>query len=113
MTYDGRVPCGEPLDAELAEILALSATMLDAARDQDWVTVANLESARGALLRAVLEGGARPAAETVATVLQQVLAADRELIALGESAHAAMAGQLGALRRGRSARSAYLDSGHD
>lgn len=102
-----------PAGSELAEILSLSAAMLEAARGQDWVAVANLESARGALLRGLLEGGERPAVEVLAAVLRQVLETDRDLIALGESAHAALAGELAGLKRGRSARSAYLDSGRD
>lgn len=102
-----------PVGAEPAEILSLTAAMLEAARGGDWVTVANLETVRGALLRGLLEGHDRPETDTLAALLRQVLESDRDLIALGESAHAAMAGELAGLQRGRSVRRAYLDSGRD
>lgn len=100
--HDGETP--------LDEILALSAAMLDAARGQDWVGVANLEVARDALLKAVFEGTERPAPETLAAVTQQVLESDRELIALGEQARGEFAAALSELRQVRRAQTAYSET---
>lgn len=98
-----------PLD----EILALSATMLDCAREQDWIGVVNLEVTRGALLKAVFEGTERPAPETLTALAQQVLESDRELIALGEQARGEFAAALGQMRQARRAQTAYSETGSD
>lgn len=96
-----------PLD----EILALSATMLDCAREQDWIGVANLEVTRDALLKAVFEGMERPSPEALTAVAQRVLESDRELIALGERARGEFAAALGQVRQGRRVQAAYSESG--
>jgi hypothetical protein len=98
-----------PLD----EILALSEAMLAGARAQDWVTVANLEAARGALLRALFEGDSRPAPDALAAAAQRLLESDRVLLALGEAARRELSGELARLRQGRAAHAAYADGGHD
>ncbi len=96
-----------PLD----EILSLSATMLDCAREQDWIGVTNLEVTRGALLKAVFEGGQQPAPETLTRMIQQLLESDRELIALGEQARGEFVAALGEMRQGRRAQTAYSEAG--
>jgi hypothetical protein len=98
---------GSPFD----ELLALSAAMLESARAQDWVTVANLETTRNVLLHALLDGESRPAAALLVEVLPKILASDRAVIALGEAARAATAGKLLEFRHGQRARRAYADHG--
>ena len=96
-----------PLD----EILALSASMLEAARGQDWVGVANLEVTRDALLKAVFGGADRPAPEALTAVARQLLESDRELIELGEQARGEFVAALGEMRQGRRAQTAYFETG--
>ena len=107
MTRVERPDASAPLD----EILALSASMLEAARAQDWVGVANLEVARDALLKAVFEGTDRPAPETLTAVAQRLLESDRELIELGEQARGEFAAALGQMRQARRAQAAYSETG--
>ena len=101
------------VETPLDEALALSAAMLEAARAQDWIAVANLEAARSALLRDALEGSARPSAAELATALPKILDCDRALIELGEAARTEISAKLLEFRQGQRARVAYSDSGPD
>jgi len=98
-------------NADQDEVLKLTAAMLDSARAQDWVTVANLEAARAVLLHGVFEQDGQHAPEHLAVLARQVLDLDQELIALGTQARDAVAGELGQLRQSRQAHAAYTD--HD
>lgn len=105
--------CAAPMSPGLAEILFLSTAMPDAAREQDWVAVTNLEAARDALLKTVLEGSDRPAADAVAAMMRKVLDSDRQLIELGKQARDGISAELAQLRQSRKARSAYAEHGGD
>jgi Flagellar protein FliT len=98
-------------ESPLDEVLALSAAMLESARAQDWVAVANLEAARASLLRAAFEDRSLHAPEQLARAAQQILDSDREVIGLGERARGALAGELTQLRHGRRAHQAYSETG--
>jgi hypothetical protein len=100
-------------DASLDEVLTLSAAMLESARQQDWASVANLESTRNVILHAMLDGLQRPSATILAEVLPKILESDRAVIALGESVRSELAGKLLQFRQGRRARSAYSDHNGD
>ena len=100
-------------ETPLDEALALSTAMLESARAQDWIAVANLEVARSALLRQALEAADRPPAEVLAVVLPKILECDRELLALGEAARTDVSAKLLEFRQGRRAHAAYSDSGQD
>lgn len=100
-------------DTPLDEAVALSAAMLESARAQDWITVANLEAARSALLHDALEGCARPSAEALAAALPKILDCDRALIALGEAARTEISATLLQFRHGQRARTAYSENGQD
>lgn len=100
-------------DNPLDEILSLCEAMLASAREQDWVTVANLEAARSVLLNTLLEGPQRPVPEFLAGIFQRIVDYDRELLHLGESAHAELSGQILQFRQGRRAQTAYSDAGSE
>ncbi|HWR88594.1 MAG TPA: flagellar protein FliT [Acidiferrobacterales bacterium] len=96
-------------DTGLGEVLSLTAAMLDSARTQDWVTVANLEATRAVLLHAVFEQSGQHTPARLAGLARQVLDLDRELIALGTQARDAVAGELTQLRQVRRAHAAYSE----
>lgn len=98
-----------PLD----EVRSLTRAMLEGAHAQDWVTVANLESVRAALLREVFEGAAHPSPEQLAAVAREVLDSDSVLIALGEQARDGVSTELAQLRQSRKLRSAYAENGSE
>lgn len=95
------------------EILELSATMLDLAREQDWVGTANLEVARDALLKTIFEGSDRPSPEALAAMIRNVLVSDRQLIELGKQARDSISAELAQMRQLHRARSAYAEHGSD
>jgi hypothetical protein len=95
----------------LSEVLSLTVAMLDSARTQDWVSVANLEATRAVLLHEVFEQNGRYTPEQLAGLAQQLLDSDRELIDLGTRARDAVAGELIQLRQLRRAHEAYSE--HD
>lgn len=100
-------------ESPLDEVLALSAAMLNSARQQDWASVANLESTRNVILHAALDGPRRPSATILAEVLPKILESDRAVIALGEAVRSELAGKLLQFRQGHRARSAYSDHSGD
>ena len=87
--------------------------MLESARAQDWIAVANLEVARSALLRQALEVADRPSVEVLAAALPRILECDRALLALGEGARTEISAKLLEFRQGRRAHAAYSDGGRD
>lgn len=101
------------IENPLDEVLSLCEAMLASAREQDWVTVANLEVTRSSLLHHLLESEHQPAAESLASALPRILECDRELLRLGEPAHAELAGKILQFRQGQRALSAYGDAGDD
>lgn len=100
-------------ESSLDEVLSLCEAMLASAHEHDWVTVANLEATRSRLLHSLFEGEHRPSPEFLAAGLPRVLEYDRELLKLGEPAHAELAGTILQFRQGRRAQSAYGDAGSD
>ena len=98
-------------DTGLDEVLSLTAAMLDSARSQDWVTVANLEATRAVLLHEVFGQSGRHTPEQLADLARRVLDLDQELIAIGTQARDAVAGDLTQLRQVRRAHAAYSE--HD
>lgn len=95
----------------LGEVLSLTTAMLDSARSQDWVTVANLEATRAVLLHEVFEQDGQYTPGQLADLARQVLDLDHELIALGTQARDAVAGELTQLRQVRRAHDAYSEHG--
>ena len=93
----------------LDEVLSLTAAMLESARRQDWVTVANLEAPRAVLLHEVFEQSGQYTPEQLADLARQVLDLDQELISLGTQARDAVAGELNQLRQLRRAHDAYSE----
>jgi Flagellar protein FliT len=98
---------GNPLE----EVLSLCEAMLASAREQDWVTVANLEATRGVLLNNVLADQPQPLPEWLARSYSRILDCDRELMKLGEVAHVELAGKILQFRHSQRAQAAYSDAG--
>ena len=99
--------------AAIAELRSLMQVMLAGARAQDWVTVANLEATRAAVLRELLDGDARPQPQVLAPLIEEVLAGDREILALAEPARERMSAEILAFRQGRRAQAAYAETGSE
>jgi hypothetical protein len=97
--------------AAIAELRALGQAMLAGASEGDWVTVANLEAVRAAVLRELLEGAARPVPEVLAPLIEEVLAGDRAILALAEPARERASAEILAFRHGRRAQAAYAETG--
>lgn len=103
-----------PIDAAAAtitELRALSQAMLAGARDGEWVTVANLETARAALLRELFEGASRPPPDMLAPLIEELLAGDRAILALAEPARERAGAEILSLNHGRRAQAAYAEAG--
>lgn len=97
----------------IAELRTLGAAMLAAAREHDWVTAANLEAVRAAVLRELLDGSACPRPEVLAPLIEEVLAGDRAILALAEPAREHASAEILSFRHGRRAQAAYAETGSE
>jgi flagellar protein FliT len=99
---------------QLHALLSLSRRMLEAARTGDWEAVAALEAERQAVAGTVFK---RPVplevALAAAEVLRATLAANQEMISLGEQARDAVRQELQDLVRSRKAERIYSAAGFD
>lgn len=98
----------------MTEVERLTADMLAAAKAQDWVRLTELEERRrGALAALFAERIEAGSGIELADGIRRVLAADRELMSLGEAGRREAAGALGELERGRRGAAAYrsIESG--
>ncbi len=103
---------GSPRAAQMQAIVAMSASMLAEARRGEWQSVVRLEQER----RAALDGFFTvpvPMAEAgfIAAALQQILALDMELVALGENARRGALAELSHFATARQAQQAYAGAG--
>lgn len=96
--------------AAIAELRALGQAMLAGARTHDWVTVANLEAVRTVVLRELLDGSARPQPEVLVPLIEEVLAGDREILALAAPARERMSAEILGFRQARRAQAAYTET---
>lgn len=104
-------PASSAPPAPLSLIIELSRAMLEAARQSDWVAVAEYEQKRRAMItRAFSAAAGAVAVGGLAAEIEQVLRLDRELMALAEGARNDCAAQLRTLRNGKKALRAYGSS---
>lgn len=94
---------------QLNEVVRLCTDIESAVRSADWEEAGSLLSRRHLLLEAVFSD--TPASETelqqLQAVAEQVMAFDRELMPMAETARGDAAEEMKKLRRGRQAASAY------
>ncbi len=96
----------EALPGDCRRLVELSHEMLAAAREGRWAELLVLEEGRRSLLDAC--SAVSPAqAEAAARVLQEILAADAEVVALSEQARDSAGGELRELQKGQRATRAY------
>jgi len=97
-------------DLEVA--LRLTQAMLDAARAEDWDRLIELEAVRRGHITVAFEGAVAGAdAPAYAEIAQQILALDRQVVALGEQGRLSLAQALSHLQTGQRARVAYAAGG--
>ena len=93
---------------ELQQLISLSRTMLEKAREEFWDDVFVLEAARCELLGLFfLEPVQQEYAEAVATGIQSMMAIDRDIMALGALKRLDLAQTLQAMDQGKKAVKAY------
>jgi hypothetical protein len=93
--------------AALAAILTLTEQMLQNAREEDWITVADQEARRRQLLAAVFAAPEAFDALALKAMIRQVLDFDRDIMALVEAGRRALGGQIELLQQGQRATAAY------
>jgi len=93
---------------DLQDMVALSRTMLEKAREQSWDDVFELEQRRRELMQLFF---AKPVAvedaQTVSTGIQEIMDIDRDLMALGGAARDELAQTLQKMDQGKKAVKAY------
>lgn len=98
--------------AVLGDIQSLHTALLEAAESGDWVRTAELERERAGLLQALyrdVQSLAPAEGESLARITQQLIQADRQLVARVERERNRLGDELGHLRRGQKAVNAYTD----
>ncbi|MDH3589041.1 MAG: flagellar protein FliT [Gammaproteobacteria bacterium] len=97
------------LRGQLDDIVRLCTKIESAVREADWEVAGTLLSRRHLLLETVFADAPASAAEAqeLQTVAEQVMAFDRELMPMAETARGEAAEEMKKLRRGREAASAY------
>lgn len=99
---------GQPLQTQLVDILDLTTSMLEAASNDDWQRVIDLEVRRRPLLVNLSPSpSSSSAAALLADCIEQILQADARVIELGKRSREGLAAELGDINRGRSAQKAY------
>ena len=92
----------------LQQLISLSRTMLEKAREESWDDVFGLEAERSELIRLFfLEPVQQAYADAVAAGIQAMLAIDRDLMALGVLKRFALAQTLQTMDQGKKAVKAY------
>lgn len=66
------------LGAHYRQVLQLSAEMLDAAKAEQWDSLIDLEATRSVLLQSAPRPGHKEAQESVADIIQEILATDAQ-----------------------------------
>ena len=93
---------------DLQQLISLSRTMLEKAREESWDDVFVLEAERSELIRLFfLEPIQQAYAEAVAAGIQSMMAIDRDIMALGTLKRLALAQTLHAMDQGKKAVKAY------
>jgi hypothetical protein len=93
---------------DLQQLIALSRTMLEKAREESWDDVFVLETERSELIRLFfLEPVQQEYAEAVAAGIQAMMAIDRDIMALGSLKKLDLAQTLQAIEQGKKAVKAY------
>jgi hypothetical protein len=92
----------------LQQLISLSRTMLEKAREESWDDVFVLEAERNELIRLFfLEPIGQSYADTVAVGIQSMMAIDRDIMALGALKRLDLAQTLQAMAQGKKAVKAY------
>lgn len=93
---------------DLQQLIDLSRTMLEKAREESWDDVFVLETERSELIRLFFSEPVRQEyADTVAAGIQTIMAIDRDIMALGSLKKLDLAQALQALDQGKKAIKAY------
>jgi len=94
---------------ELQQLIAMSRTMLDKAKEESWDEVFVLEEKRRELIGAFFSEPAQPAAysEIVSDGIQAIMAIDHDIMALGAAKRLALAEELQKVDQGKKAVKAY------
>ena len=94
---------------QLDEVISFSRDMPEAAKQQQWDRVAELEASRRQLLMTCLgESMPQQAAASTREAIEEVLDLDRQLAGLAEQCQAELGGEIQTRNRGQAATSAYL-----
>jgi len=95
---------------QLERILSMTRSMLELARAQDWEALSELEPQRRQLIMAFFtEAPSLQEAAQVASVIEQVLAIDRETMGLGQAGLKQLGADLRNVGIGRRAHQAYSE----
>ncbi len=93
---------------DLEQLIALSGTILEKAREDNWDEVTSLEAERSELLELFFAEPVQPeAAKVVGEGIQTILAIDQEIMALGNLVKLDLAESLHKLEQGKKAVKAY------
>ena len=98
-------------EQKLSEILTISQTMLDHARRGEWPELTQIETRRHKLLEDFFAQTITPEmASIIEDVIRQVMAVDKEVIALGEDIQKQMGKDLRDIGKGKAVTKAYTDT---
>jgi hypothetical protein len=93
---------------DLQQLISISGTMLEKAREESWDEVSVLESERGELIRLFfLEPIQQAYTDVVSAGIKSILAIDSDLIKLGKLKQLELAQTLQAMDQGKKAVKAY------
>jgi hypothetical protein len=93
---------------DLQQVMAISRTMLEKAREESWDDVRVLEAERSELIRLFFsEPVQQEYAEAVAAGIQSIMVIDRDIMALGALKRLDLAQTLQAMDQGKKAVKAY------
>jgi len=93
---------------DLQQVMAISRTMLEKAREESWDDVFVLEAERSELIRLFFsEPVQQEYAEAVAAGIQSIMVTDRDIMALGALKRLDLAQTLQAMDQGKKAVKAY------
>ena len=93
---------------DLEQLIALSGTILEKAKEDNWDEVTSLEAERSELLELFFAEPVQPeAAKAVGEGIQSILAIDQEIMALGNLVKLDLAESLHKIEQGKKAVKAY------
>ena len=110
---DNALPENSSIEYEqkLSEILIISQTMLDHAKRGEWPELTQIEKRRGKLLEDFFAQTITPEmASTIEDIIRQVMAVDKEVIAIGEDMQKQMGDDLRKISKGKAATKAYTEN---